>query len=250
MTVTVERASEPATGPLPSDALGPFHQLAWGIRTRRAHRDGALPVPALPGEAMTSNDPDPTALSPAGAGCAQRPDISKDLRERAEAAEQQWAQRLPTLPDVPVALPNELLDRSNAQVLHRIVAVHGWPGFRLAGAEGADAAVHLALRITNVPFVRLLLRMLGDAAQAGDATWAQWARLYDRACVLEGLPQAYGTQARTDCGETHRYPIADVAGLSARRREVGLPPLPDSPADPAPAPRPRPYAPRSERWPS
>ncbi|MFD7016677.1 DUF6624 domain-containing protein [Streptomyces sp. NPDC059928] len=240
MTITIERPSELATGPLPSDALGPLSQLARGIQTRRAHRDHALPKPALLGEAVTFSDRSPATHSPATGVCGQRPDIAKDLRERAEATEKQWAELLPTLRGVPAELPHELLDRSNAQVLRRIVAAHGWPGLRLAGAEGADAALRLALRITDVPFVRLLLRLLCDAAQQGDATWAQWAHLYDRACVLEGLPQAYGTQTRT-------HPVADAAGLGARRREVGLPPLPDSPADSAPAPRPRPYAPRSER---
>ncbi|MCZ0975905.1 hypothetical protein O1L55_40900 [Streptomyces albulus] len=205
-------------------------QLAQGIDARRSQR--LPPHPATISEAADRSHPQLPASPPLSAigQQAQRPDIANDLCKRAVAAEERWAERLPQLPGAAASLPHDLLDTSNALVLRRIVAAHGWPGIRLAGAEGADAALRIALRISNDgPFVRLLLRLLGEAAQQGDATWTQWAHLYDRHCVLEGLPQAYGTQYRTISGQAKLHPVADAAELAARRQQVGLPPSPEAP---------------------
>jgi hypothetical protein len=67
--------------------------------------------------------------------------------------------------------------------------------------------------------------MLHTAATQGEATWAQWAHLYDRCLAREGHRQIYGTQFRY-LGEGHLelFPVEDGADLDERRRTVGLAP--------------------------
>jgi hypothetical protein len=117
--------------------------------------------------------------------------------------------------------------RRNAAALDRILAAHGWPGTRLAGDDGAEAAWLVAQHaIGDVAFQRRALAALRDAAAAGDASWKHVAFLTDRIRVAEGRVQVYGTQHDWNAaGELAPLPIDDPNGVEARRRSVGLEPL-------------------------
>ncbi|MET8683602.1 DUF6624 domain-containing protein [Streptomyces sp. NPDC004732] len=221
MSITIDAGADSLTELflVPDAEDRPLDQLARGIDARRK-RSELLMV---------------EAAFPAGDGAStaeygvERADIAHDLCRRAEAAQERWAERLPRVQGVPDSLPHELLDASNTRALHRIVAVHGWPGSQLVGVEGGEAALCIALRIsgdepTAVPFVHTLLQLLGRAAERSDVPWAHWAQLYDRLCVLQGVPQAYGTQYLSGPGRGGMYPVADPAGLDERRADLGLPP--------------------------
>ncbi|MFI1884838.1 DUF6624 domain-containing protein [Streptomyces jumonjinensis] len=151
-----------------------------------------------------------------------RPDLAADLIGRAQAArERRRADFLSRYGQSAHVLVNE----ANALALRRIVSVHGWPGSRLVGVRGAEAALSVALGVDRSFFLRTLLRMLDTAVASGDAPRVHQALVYDRMCVLEGRPQRYGTQFRSGRGGVREvWPVAEPELLDIRRADVGLPP--------------------------
>ena len=103
-----------------------------------------------------------------------------------------------------------------------------WPGRRLVGEDGADAAWRLAQHAVFDPGLqRRCLEMVELAVDAGDALPLHYACLLDRVCMADGRDQVYGSQfVPSDDGTTVvPFAIDDPAGVDERRRRVGLPPL-------------------------
>lgn len=72
--------------------------------------------------------------------------------------------------------------------------------------------------------------MLGEIRSAfdrGEADGQSVALLTDRVAVTRGQPQVYGTQADMRDGRLVLNPIADSAGVDARRAQMGMMPLGD-----------------------
>jgi hypothetical protein len=115
----------------------------------------------------------------------------------------------------------------HASRLAQIVAEHGWPGEREVGADGAEAAWLIVQHAIAQPeFQRQALSMVSAAAARGEVPGWQVAKLEDRIRTLEGRLQCYGTQFDWDAaGQLSPLPIEDRAGVDARRRVLGLPPL-------------------------
>lgn len=116
-------------------------------------------------------------------------------------------------------------DSALTRRLRAIVARHGWPGRALVGADGAEAAWLVLQHSPELGFQREMLPRIWEAARAGEGTLAEAAMLEDRIRVASGEPQRYGTSFAIEPGELRPHPIADLEGLAARRREVGLPPI-------------------------
>ena len=103
-----------------------------------------------------------------------------------------------------------------------------WPGRRLVGEDGADAAWRLAQHAVFDPGLqRRCLEMLELAVDAGDALPLHYACLLDRVCMADGRDQVYGSQfVPSDDGATVvPFAIDDPGSVDERRRRVGLPPL-------------------------
>ncbi|MET9957007.1 DUF6624 domain-containing protein [Streptomyces sp. NPDC006339] len=116
----------------------------------------------------------------------------------------------------------------DAQALRRILERLGrWPGRSLVGDAGCEAAVVIALNCDDLNFQITLLRSLHAATRQGDATTAQWARLYDRCLVRSGQPQKYGTQYRLHDGQIEMCPVDAPETLDTLRARAGLPPHQD-----------------------
>ena len=102
-----------------------------------------------------------------------------------------------------------------------------WPGLRLVGAAGADAAWMLAQHADRANDQRRTwLPLLAAAVESGDADPRQLATLTDRSAALAGEQQVYGTIVLlADDGEIeYPLPVVDAARLEERRRSIGLPP--------------------------
>lgn len=113
----------------------------------------------------------------------------------------------------------------NTFALRRIIEEHGWPGHRLVGEVGANAAWWIAQHADHDrDFQQQSLTLLMGAVQAEDAAPRQFANLTDRCRVHAGLPQVYGTQYSHRNGELIRYEVEDPESLDARREELGLEP--------------------------
>jgi hypothetical protein len=110
-------------------------------------------------------------------------------------------------------------DRTSTTRMKEVVAKHGWPGKRLVGEEGANAAWLLVQHADlDRDFQKLCLPLLEKAVAAGDAEPRHYAYLHDRVAVAESRPQRFGTQYR----DGKPAPIEDEARVDERRRQVGL----------------------------
>ena len=121
---------------------------------------------------------------------------------------------------------------ANADALEEIIAVHGWPGVRLAGEDGAEAAWLIVQHaIARPPLQRRSLVLIQAAAAEGDAPAWQAAYLADRIRVFEGRPQLYGTSFDwNEAGEMEPNPIEEPDRVDERRADAGLPPLAETAA--------------------
>jgi hypothetical protein len=122
----------------------------------------------------------------------------------------------------------EAVHRRNAAALRALIEQHGWPGRRLAGDDGAEAAWRIAQHAIGEPdFVRDAHRRIEAAVAIGDADPSWSAMMEDRIRVFEGRPQRYGTQYDWD-DAGRMVPIGGIeapAELDARRAAVGLGPM-------------------------
>lgn len=115
------------------------------------------------------------------------------------------------------------VDRANTARMREIVAEHGWPGYALAGMDGAHAAW---LLVQHAPdqFQEECLPLLEDAVARGDAAPRDLAYLTDRVLMQRGEPQVYGTQYLARDGELRPWTVRDPDQLDQRRAVLGLPP--------------------------
>ena len=115
---------------------------------------------------------------------------------------------------------DERVDQRHTHAMKEIVPWYGWPGERLVGLLGAQAAWLLVQHADHDrPFQKQCLALLEAAVKNDDAQPQHLAYLTDRVCVGEGRPQIYGTQLE--------YPIADPEHVDERRAAIGLSALAD-----------------------
>jgi hypothetical protein len=113
------------------------------------------------------------------------------------------------------------VDRKTTARMKEVIAAHGWPGKKLVGADGSNAAWLLVQHADlDVAFQKECLALIEKALAAGDVDAQNHAYLYDRVAVAENRPQRFGTQFG---GDGEPQPIEDEANVDARRRAIGLP---------------------------
>lgn len=136
------------------------------------------------------------------------------------------ALRAGAVPDSALFVEMRGVDSSNALWLRETVARHGWPDRDVVGDEGARAAFLLVQHADHdTAFQAAMLPALEAAFRRGQATGQSVALLTDRLAVARNEPQVYGSQTTTVDGRLTFHPIADSAGVDARRARMGLPPL-------------------------
>ena len=113
----------------------------------------------------------------------------------------------------------------NTAWLKRVVSERGWPGRRLVGDGGADAAWLIVQHSDDLDFQRLCLELISAAVEADDVSPSNLAYLTDRVLVREGKRQRYGTQFREGELGMEPFPIEDAEHVDDRRAAMGLMPL-------------------------
>jgi hypothetical protein len=115
------------------------------------------------------------------------------------------------------------VDEANTTRMKEIVAKYGFPGKRLVGLMGTQAAWLLVQHADQDPaFQEQCLTLMEAALKQGDVVASNVAYLTDRVRISQGLPQIYGTQ----WGFDHKpQPIQDETQVNERRAEVGLEPI-------------------------
>lgn len=116
------------------------------------------------------------------------------------------------------------IDRDATAKMKEVVATHGWPGKRVVGVDGANAAALLVQHAdSDLAFQKDCLAKMEPLVQAGEVAGKDYAYLWDRVAIAEGKPQRYGTQLEGD----DIAPLEDPANVDARRKAVGLGTLAD-----------------------
>ncbi|MFB8086918.1 DUF6624 domain-containing protein [Streptomyces sp. NPDC055992] len=155
----------------------------------------------------------------------QRPNLAQELINRVARASEHWWHLTRGRVSAEEAHRGALADQTNADLLQRVMATHGWPGWRLVGEDGATAAWLITLRADHAfSFQRQAARLMHQAVSVGDAHKIQWVSLHDRCLVNAGARQRYGTQYRLGPDGPERLTVADPLALDERRASVGLPP--------------------------
>jgi hypothetical protein len=112
-----------------------------------------------------------------------------------------------------------VVDRETTARMKQVVAQHSWPGKRIVGVDGANAAwllVHHA--DADVPFQKACLALMEPLVAKGEVTGKDYAFLWDRVAIAEGRKQRYGTQLDGD----DVAPLEDPANVDARRKAMGM----------------------------
>ena len=117
--------------------------------------------------------------------------------------------------------------RRNNAALRQIVERWGWPGIRLVGEDGCEAAWKIAQHaILDQDLQERCLELLKDAVQNGDAQPWQLAMLTDRVLMQQGKPQIYGTMTVGDGNDgVMLWKLAEPEKVDSLREQAGLPPL-------------------------
>jgi len=111
------------------------------------------------------------------------------------------------------------IDREATARMKQVVAQHGWPGKRVVGLDGANAAWLLVQHAdADAAFQKDCLAKMEPLVATGDVAGKDFAYLFDRVAIAEGRKQRYGTQFD---GEDIA-PLEDPPNVDARRKSVGL----------------------------
>ncbi|PYT29288.1 MAG: hypothetical protein DMG57_12205 [Acidobacteria bacterium] len=118
----------------------------------------------------------------------------------------------------------ETADAKNRSEVQRIFNKYGWVTNSLADKDAAHN-FWLLVQHQTPEIQRRFLPALEQAAKTGNASMGDYAYLYDRVQVGLGKPQLWGTQTRCEDGKVVLAPVADPAGLDARRKALFMQPI-------------------------
>jgi hypothetical protein len=102
-----------------------------------------------------------------------------------------------------------------------------WPGRRLVGDDGTEAAWVIVQEAIEDPGLQhRSVELLEIAVAYGDADPVHHALLVDRVRMADGRAQLYGSQFVVGRdGGLEPWPYDDAAAVDRRRQRLGLPPL-------------------------
>ena len=118
--------------------------------------------------------------------------------------------------------------------LIKIIKVQGWPTYSMVGTEAADGVFYV-FQHSGYKYLKKYLPYLKEAAMSGEASKANYAKMYDRFEMNSGRKQYYGTQIVSSGkfdkdgnyikGIWQFHPIQDFEKVNERRSEMDLPPI-------------------------
>jgi len=122
----------------------------------------------------------------------------------------------------------KVADKQNQELFLEEVAKNGWPKISDVAKEAATSAF-LTVQHSNLQLMQKFLPELKRLCAIDEASWQDYALLYDRVQTMQGKSQLYGSQVFYDEQKKRwsLYPITDEKNLDKRRRELGLPPMKD-----------------------
>ena len=137
--------------------------------------------------------------------------------EDAAARQKQWFDPQET---------DEISERDKP-ALESIFTQYGWPKISMFDVTACNN-FWLLVQHQSLPLQERVLGAMKSAVDAGEASKANYAYLFDRVQIGEGRPQHWGTQSTCDKGRAILSPVDDMANIEERRKEAGLGTLADS----------------------
>jgi hypothetical protein len=115
------------------------------------------------------------------------------------------------------------VDRQTSAAAKEILDRYGVPTRSMVGSAGASA---LFLVVQHSASLQERLLAMAKRAPPGEVPPTSLAMLEDRVLANSGKPQVYGTHFNmTPDGRLRFAPVAEPAGMAARREEAGIMPL-------------------------
>lgn len=114
--------------------------------------------------------------------------------------------------------PVEEIWEINKNKLDSIISIHGWPGNKLVGKEGAKIAWAIPQHHPDVFYKQKCLELIKKAVSEGDLDPNLYAELNDRIARESWQKQTYGASI----DQNAPYPIEDPSNVNKRRFELGL----------------------------
>jgi hypothetical protein len=154
-------------------------------------------------------------------------DLRGELLRRRDADQAPRRKMRPGTPvDQDLVGQMEATQRDNVEWLKQVIADRGWPGRSLVGPDGADAAWLIAQHADHdLNFQQECLRLLEQAAAAGEVSQSNVAYLTDRVMLAETGRQRYGTQFGYGEEGPEPLPLEEPDRIDELRASAGLIPL-------------------------
>ncbi|MBL4662196.1 MAG: hypothetical protein JKY22_01210 [Flavobacteriaceae bacterium] len=106
----------------------------------------------------------------------------------------------------------------NKDKLDSIINIHGWPGYKLVGEDGAKISWAIPQHHPNIFFKEKCLILIAKSIENKDTDPNHYAELKDRIARETWQKQTFGASM----GEGMPYPIEDPANVDNRRIALGL----------------------------
>jgi len=122
-----------------------------------------------------------------------------------------------------------MINEKNLKDLESLLSQKGWPKRSEVGPEAAGAAFFV-LQHSNADAQQKYISMFESCCRENEASWQQYALMFDRMRMNQDKPQRFGTHSYLDPsrGRTDElYPLEDETKVDEWRKEIGLEPLKD-----------------------
>ena len=162
-------------------------------------------------------DPKPLEIAPAGTEPLPADRLEEIREQLADRLERDQEVREPPLD----ASTMDAVDTDNTAYLRQLVAQVGWIDPERFGEDAANAAFLFVQHSGDMQLMAAALPQLEAQHRL-----QEYALLYDRIQIRQGLPQRYGTQLGwADDGSKGLLPIETLDGIDALRATMALEPL-------------------------
>ncbi|WP_454887364.1 DUF6624 domain-containing protein [Sphingomonas oryzagri] len=115
---------------------------------------------------------------------------------------------------------NAIDDYTTAE-LKRIVPKNGWFSNSMYGKQITHGAWLIAQHSSDTSFMNYVLEQMKSRVTKGDVDGKDFALIYDRVKVYQGLPQRYGSQFACRDGLLTLEPIEELSTVDAQREKIG-----------------------------
>tara|TARA_R110001592_G_scaffold101098_1_gene286279 strand:- start:1488 stop:2405 length:918 start_codon:yes stop_codon:yes gene_type:complete len=125
-------------------------------------------------------------------------------------------------------LKNEFITNQNFEEMKNLIKKYGWPTYSMVGELASDAPLLVINHHPDDQVRKDFLPMIKEACEKGEGSCIEYAKIYDRILVNDGLPQFYGMQFEFNA-DRKLIPttIENPEYVDQRRKAIGLEPLKD-----------------------